>query len=97
MRRRGVRENPDERILGSGDCVQQLIEHSERTRGEQCADQGRVQRVGLVVERICKVEKVRVEALRAGSRRQNVSKVRAHVAKKLVEECWFLLVEAGRH
>ena len=42
-------------------------------------------------------EKVSVEALRAGSRRQNVSKVRAQLAKKLVEERGFLLVEAGRH
>ena len=44
-----------------------------------------------------KKEKVSVEALKAGSRRQNVSKARAQLAKKLVEECGFLLVEAGRH
>lgn len=97
MRRLGVREKSDERILGSGDFVEQLIEHSDRTRREQFADKGRIQRAALLVEKVSKKEKVSVEALRAGSRRQNVSKVRAQLAKKLVEERGFLLVEAGRH
>jgi len=97
MRRLGVREKSDERILGSGDFVEQLIEHSDRTRREQFAGKGRIQRAALLVEKICKNEKVSVEALRAGSRRQNVSKVRAQLAKKFVEERGFLLVEAGRH
>jgi putative transposase len=97
MRRLGVREKSDERILGSGDFIEQLIEHSDRTSREQFSDQERIQRVALLVEKVCKKEKVSVEALRAGSRRQNVSKLRAQLAKKLVEECGFLLVEAGRH
>ena len=97
MRRLGVREKSDERILGSGDFIEQLIQQSDRTRREQFADQGRIQRAALLVEKVCKNEKVSVEALRAGSRRQNVSKVRAQLAKKLVEEGGFLLVEAGRH
>ena len=97
MRRLGVREKSDERILGSGEFVKQLIEQSDRTRKEQFLVQEGSQRAALVVERVCRKEEVSVEALRAGSRRQKVSKVRSQLAEKLVQECGLSLTEAGRH
>lgn len=97
MRRLGVREKSDERILGSGEFVKQLIEQSDRTRKDQFLVQEGSQRAALVVERVCRKEEVSVEALRAGSRRQKVSKVRSQLAEKLVQECGLSLTEAGRH
>jgi hypothetical protein len=35
MRRLGMREKSDERILGSGEFVEQLIKESDQTRKEQ--------------------------------------------------------------
>jgi REP element-mobilizing transposase RayT len=97
MRRLGVREKSDERILGSGEFVKQLIGQSDKTRKEQFSVQERLQRASYLVKKVCKKEKVTVEALEAGSRRQKVSKVRSQLAEKLVEECGLSLTEAGRH
>ena len=97
MRRLGVREKSDERILGSGKFVKQLIEQSDKTRKKQFSVQERLQRASHLVEKVCKKGKVDVEALKSGSRRQRVSKVRSQLAAKLVEECGLSLTETGRH
>ncbi len=44
----------------------------------------------------CKKEKVRVEALKEGSRRRDISKARAELAGILVGECGFTLAETAR-
>jgi REP element-mobilizing transposase RayT len=97
LRRSGVREKSDERILGSGHFVEQLIEQSDQTRKEQFSVQERLLRVADQIEKICKKEHVSIEALKSGSRRQKVSMVRSRLAKKLVEEWGLSLTEAGRH
>ena len=97
LRRLGVREKSDERILGSGEFVEQLIKESDQKRKEQFSVQERLNRVAKHVEKICKKENVSVEALKSGSRRQKVSMVRFKLAKKLVEEWGFSLTETGRH
>ena len=97
IRRLGVREKSDERILGSGEFVEQLIQQSDQTRKEQFAVHERMQRAVSYIQRICMKEKVSVEALKSGSRRQKVSMVRSQLAKKLVEEWGFSLTETGRH
>jgi len=97
MRRLGVREKSDERILGSGEFVKQLIEQSDKTRKEQFCVQEGSQRAASLIEKVCRKEKVSVGALETGSRRQKVSKVRSQLAEKLVEECGLSLIEAGRH
>jgi REP element-mobilizing transposase RayT len=97
MHRLGLREKSDERVLGSGEFVKQLIEQSDKTRKEQFSVQERLQRASYLVEKVCKKEKISVEALRSGSRRQRVSMVRSQLAEKLVEECGLSLTETGRH
>jgi len=97
MRRLGVREKSDERILGSGEFVEQLIEQSDQRRKEQFSDYERSRGAASYIQRICKREKVSVEALKSGSRRQKVSAVRSQLAKKLVEEWGCTLTETGRH
>jgi REP element-mobilizing transposase RayT len=97
LRRLGMREKSDERILGSGEFVEQLIKESDQTRKEQFSVQERLHRVAKHVEKICEKENVSVEALRSGSRRQKVSMVRSKLAKKLVEEWGLSLTETGRH
>jgi putative transposase len=96
MRRLGVREKSDERILGSGDFVKQLIEQSDATRKEQFSVLERSQQVAMLIDRVCKKEKVSVTALKSGSRRQNVSKARSQLAKQLVEEYGLSLTQTGR-
>jgi len=97
MRRLGVREKSDERILGSGEFVKQLIEQSDKTRKEQFCVQEGSQQAASLIEKVCRKEKVSVGALETGSRRQKVSRVRSQLAEKLVEECGLSLIEASRH
>jgi putative transposase len=97
MHRLGVREQSDERILGSGEFVENLIEQADQTRREQFSEQQRLKRAASLVEGLCRTEKVSVEALRSGSRRQEVSRVRCQLARDLVEQCGLSLSEAGRH
>ncbi len=97
MRRLGVREKSDERILGSGEFVEQLIEQSDQLRKEQFSVQQRLQRAASVVEKLCKKENVSISELKSGSRRQKVLMVRSQLAKDLVEQCGLSLTEAGRH
>ena len=61
MRRLGVREKSDERILGSGEFVERLIEQADHTRREQFSAQQRLKRAASLVEALCKEEKVDVE------------------------------------
>ena len=97
LRRLGVREKSDERILGSGEFVEQLIQQSDLARKEQFSVHKRRQRIVSYIHRICKKENISVEALKSGSRRQKVSAIRSQLAKKLVEEWGVSLTEAGRH
>ena len=97
LRRLGVREKSDERILGSGEFVEQLIQQSDLARKEQFSVHKRRQRTVSYIHRICKKENISVEALKSGSRRQKVSAIRSQLARKLVEEWGVSLTEAGRH
>ena len=86
MQRIGVREKSDERILGSGEFVEQLIKQSDQTRKEQFAVYERLQHAVSYVEKICDKENVSVKALKSGSRRRKITIVRSQLAKELVEE-----------
>ncbi|MDY6952518.1 MAG: hypothetical protein SWE60_13485 [Thermodesulfobacteriota bacterium] len=97
MRRLGVREKSDERILGSGEFVEELIEQSDQTRKEQFSMQQRLKRAVSVLEKLCKKEDVGIAELQSGGRRQKVVMVRRKLAKDLVEQCGLLLTETGRH
>ena len=97
MRRLGAREKSDERILGSGEFVEELIQQSDQARKEQFTALELSQQAAVLIEQFCKEQNVSVDALRSGSRRHNVSKVRAQLAQKLVEEYGLSLAETGRH
>ena len=97
MRRRGVREKSDERILGSGEFVEQLIRQSDQSRKEHFSTLQLSQQAAALVVQVCKEQNVRVDALKSGSRRRNVSKVRAQLVQELVEGLGLSLAETGRH
>lgn len=96
MRRQGVREKSDERILGSGEFVRQLIQQSDEVREKQFLGSKSLRQAIQHIERVCKDEDVDIKALQAGSRRQKISKTRARLIEKLTEEFGLSLAEAGR-
>jgi len=95
--RLGLREKSDERILGSGEFVKQLIQESDKIRKAQFAGQGRKKNVRSYIQKLCEQEKISVAALQSGSRRKKITMVRRQLAQKLVEEWGFSLIETGRH
>ena len=97
MRRLGIREKSDERILGSGEFVRKLVEQSDRTRKEQFSAFERSKRANSLIEYACQKNDVSDDALKSGSRRQQVVLVRTQLAKKLVKELGLTLAETGRH
>jgi putative transposase len=95
--RLGLREKSDERILGSGEFVKQLIQESDKIRKAQFVGQERKKNAMSYIQKLCEQEKISVAALQSGSRRKKISMVRRQLAQKMVEEWGFSLIETGRH
>jgi REP element-mobilizing transposase RayT len=95
MRRAGIREKSDERILGGGEFVMQLIRQCDESRRKHFSAHERLQSIPLVIEEVCKKQQVTVEEIRSGNRRHQVSRVRSELAKILVEDYGLSLTEAG--
>ena len=97
MRKLGQRERSDERILGSGEFVKRLIRESDKARKKRFSGLKGIQRVTSLIKKECKKGGISVEALEAGSRQHQVSRVRAQLAEKLVKEFGLSLTETGRY
>jgi putative transposase len=96
MRRQGVREKSDERILGSGQFVQQLIEHSDEGRRKKLSVREGLREAIAHIERVCEEQHVDSKALRAGSRRKRISKLRARLTETRTDAFGLSLAETGR-
>jgi len=96
MRRLGVREKGDERILGSGEFVEQLLEEASQKIKHQIPTHDLVDRADKEIRAACQKENLEVAALRSVSRRRSVSRLRAHLAMKLVHELGLSLAESAR-
>jgi len=86
----------DERILGSGKFVQQLLEEVVGKIKHQMPSTDLVKRAEEEILNFCQRKKIEVAALRSGSRRRTVSRVRSHLALKLVDELGLSLAETAR-
>ncbi len=96
LRRHGSRELSDERILGSGDFVEQVTKEADKIVKYQFPANQRGQEVERFIEEVCKKERISVDELRAGGRRRRISQVRSQVACKLVEIYGIPLAEIAR-
>jgi putative transposase len=96
-RRKGQREEYDERILGSGDFVNEIFKEAEKTQMRQM----KIRRSGKTITNITKEEcaknQVSLTELQAGSRRKTVSDMRAKIAKRSLDELGLSMAEIARH
>ena len=96
LRRHGNRKLTDERILGSGDFVQRILDEAEaRQRHHFSADERR-RKVNQAIVKMCKEENINIKGLQAGSRRRRVSQARSRIASQLVLVSGVPLAEAAR-
>jgi REP element-mobilizing transposase RayT len=96
MRRSGDRELSDDRILGSGEFVERIIKEAEAKVKRQLPVKAQNQKIEKLITKLCKKEKVSIEELVSGSRRKEVSGVRASIAIGLVKNHGVALAEVAR-
>jgi putative transposase len=97
LRRKGQKQETDERVLGSGDFVHQVIKDVE----DKSLRQMKLKRSGLtllkIIEQECKKERISRKELESGSRRSKVSQTRAEIARRGAEEIGLSAAEIARH
>lgn len=96
MQKRGRRELADERILGSGEFVERMIEEAENKYRTSFRHAPNSNVLEQLIRRTCCQEGISTQELKAGSRRHYISKVRSDLAKKMIEEHGVSLAETAR-
>ena len=96
-RRRGQREESDERILGSGDFVKAILKEVEEKTGRQQKLRRTGKTITKIIEEECRKGGTSANELRGGSRRRKVSAVRARIAERGVAELGLSMAEIARH
>ena len=96
LRRIGAREKSDERVLGSGAFVDQVLGEVELTDKYRLTNMDRQKSAAQLVDSYCKERGIRLQALTGGSRQRHVSKVRRELACKLTEELGLTFAETAR-
>lgn len=96
MRRLGLREESDARILGSGDFVNDVIREADAKIRQRFPDLERAQRIEKYIEGQCREKGVNMAELRAGSRRPEVSRLRRRIAMGLLNDHGIPLADIAR-
>ena len=73
MRRLGNKELSDERILGRGDFVNEVINEADKVLRYQFAGRALSAKIDQHIKELCRKEQVNSEELRSGSHRPKVS------------------------
>jgi hypothetical protein len=96
LRRAGDRELSDDRILGSGEFVEQIIKEAEGKVKYQLPVKEQDRKIEEYITKLCKNAKVSKKELSSGSRRKEVSGVRSLIANELVKNHGVTLAEVAR-
>ena len=82
MRRRGQREDFDERILGGGEFVNQILKETEERQLRQLKHRRSGKTLQKIIEEECRKIRINPLELGGGSKRREVSSIRATIAKR---------------
>ena len=96
LRRSKEKVHSDERILGSGEVVERILEEAENEVKYQVSINERRIKAEKKIQEICRKEGLNKEELQGGSRRGRISRIRAQLAIELTERYGLSLAEAGR-
>ena len=87
----------DERILGSGDFVEEILKEADDRFRVQIGAKKQRDKVQGIIEDKCRKENINSKELRLGGRRRAVSRVRADLAHILMSELGIPSAEIARH
>jgi len=96
IRRHGEKELSDERILGSGDFVKELLSGADAAARRQFENGNQVKNAIDQVKAECEKQKISISALLAGSRNRDISRLRSDLAVTLIREFGLSLAETAR-
>ena len=98
LRTRGGQEQEigDERVLGSSDFVEALLQEADERIKRQLPLNERIEEARRRVGEICRAEGIGKKELSSGSRRRPVSAVRHRLVKQLTGEIGLSLAETAR-
>ncbi|HDY71000.1 MAG TPA: hypothetical protein ENH50_04970 [Nitrospirae bacterium] len=97
MRRKGQKGEFDERILGEGDFVHNILKEAEEKEIRQLRIRFSGKSITDIIKEECKKRQVSVKELKGGSRRNKVSQTRALIAYRSIEELGLSTAEIARH
>lgn len=86
----------DGRILGNGEFVERIIKEAETQIKYQLPLLEQHHKIDEFITEICQTEDVSIEELKGGSRRKEISRVRALIAIGLVKTQGVALAEVAR-
>jgi putative transposase len=86
MRKRGERQFSDERILGSGEFVEEVLGEAGEAQKEMLPMRSRHAEADEMLARACAEKGLSVPALQAGSRNREYSAIRRELARMFVNE-----------
>lgn len=96
QRRKGIREKGDARILGGSDFVLTVVGELDQRLRYQFPLAERIEKAEKILSAACKSSGLNEEALRAGGRRREMSRMRKVLAQRFVNELGLSQAEAGR-
>ena len=97
MRRRGLKEEYDERILGGSDFVNAILKEAEDRQIRQIKHRRSGKTIEKIIDEECKSHQISPKELKAGSKRRRVSDARAVIAYRCREELGESAAEIARH
>ncbi len=97
MRRRGQKEGFDERILGGGDFVNNILKEAEDCHLRQLKAKRASKTIEKLITEECRKQSISLPELKGGSKRRKVSNTRAAIALRSREELGLSAAEIARH
>ncbi|MFO7783312.1 MAG: transposase [Thermodesulfobacteriota bacterium] len=97
LRRLGLKEQSDERILGSGDFVNEMIQEADASMRRRFSHRERAEEIKRYINEHCLEQGVNIQELQSGSRRPEISRLRRKIASNLLEQYGVPLAEIARN
>jgi len=96
MRKSGVKALSDDRILGGGSFVREVLREAEDQGEFLLSAEERTKQIARDIENACRKEGITVAVLRSGSRKGRMPAIRKELAEKFVHEYGLSLAETAR-
>jgi hypothetical protein len=96
LRRSNEKVLSDERILGSGEFVEKLIEEADERMKYQYSGNTQRKMALKLIRGVSEKEGINLKEMQLGSRRGKIPKIRSDLAYQLITEYGMTLAETGR-